>query len=175
MKKGISTGKGDKGFTFVPSVGRVEKSNELLDAVGVLDELSSFISLAKVGLDEKKYIDLLNSIQEDLIKLGGEIALGKKAEKRILDKDVIKIEKNIEELELKVRLDGEFKVLGNNEISAYVNIARTLCRRFERKAVFIYEKGYLKNELALKYINRLSDLLFLITVYYDQKGYSDEH
>jgi ATP:cob(I)alamin adenosyltransferase len=162
----ITTKKGDKGFTYLYWGGKVSKDNIRVEAYGTLDELCSFLGLAKSLIGEKRNKKLIESIQKDLFVIGAELAtkaqfLGK-LEKRISSADVKKLDKILSFLEKTRTFTECCFYLPGNVISSSLDIARTVCRRAERRIVAMKEKGLLLNNSAVIYLNRLSDLLYLL-------------
>lgn len=164
---GITTKTGDKGITSLYLGGRVRKDDIRVDTCGTLDELCSFLGLLKSLTKYKKTKALLEAIQKDLFVAGAEVATTTKhvnsLKKRINKSCVKELEKNIEELERKKVFEGRcFRLPGENLMSGIFDVTRTLARNAERKAVALKAKGMLKNTDLLIYLNRLSDLLYLL-------------
>jgi len=149
----ISTKRGDNGTTSLLYGSRVKKDSLRIEACGALDELNSFLGLCKNRLKNKKWVNLITRIQKDLFLAGSEtVCRGNDAfrlRKKIGCGEVRQLERSIEELERRHKC-GAFVLPGANDISAHLDIARTVARRAERRVV------------ALVYLNRLSDLLFLL-------------
>lgn len=169
----ITTRKGDKGFTYLYWGGKVSKDNIRVEACGTLDELCSFLGLAKSLISEKRNKKLIESIQKDLFVIGAEIAtkapfLGK-LEKRICNADVQRLDKVLSSLEKTRTFDECCFYLPGNVISSSLDIARTVCRRAERRIVTMKQKGLLLNKSVAIYLNRLSDLLYLLVRSYEKK------
>ena len=151
-------GMNDDGFTFLPGEVRVSKSDARLDALGALDELDAALGLLKVAQADPPDAVRIESIQRDLLKIGGELATGKPA----LDAAAV------------AALDGEsarlgaalpplrdFVLAGANEASARAHAARAVCCRAERELVRVRAAHpELVFPPALAYLNRLSGLLF---------------
>jgi cob(I)alamin adenosyltransferase len=162
----IVTRTGDRGKTSLLWGARVNKDDICVEAYGILDEVCSFLGLSKSLIKDKAIKETLGSIQRDLSIIGAEIAaepeyIGK-LERRIGNKDVNRLEKIIKELESRNKFEERcFYLPGETSASAALDIARTVTRRAERKAVSLERKGLLKNAEILVYLNRLSDLLYL--------------
>ncbi len=161
----ICTKTGDGGTTSILYGRRVRKDNLRIEACGALDELNSFLGLCKNLLKDKTSKRLINKVQRDLFVIGSEVACRKaslyKLKKKIKGQDVRHLELFIEKLEKKHKVK-KFVPPGENTLSALVDIARTVARRAERRAVTLKNEGRLKNKYVLIYLNRLSDLLFLL-------------
>ncbi|MBI2093058.1 MAG: cob(I)yrinic acid a,c-diamide adenosyltransferase [Deltaproteobacteria bacterium] len=154
----IVTKKGDFGTTGLASGKRVSKADARIEAVGTLDELVSFLGLARASCADKPVAGHLKNIQQSLFALGTEIADGGLL---IKEEHLQAIEALINEYQPKLKEQKGFIIPGENQQSAFIDAARTVCRRLERRVVELKEAGTLKNETAFKFINRLSDLLYI--------------
>jgi len=163
----ITTKTGDKGMTSLFWGERLSKDHIRIDTCGTLDELCSFIGLAKSIIRNRATKEILETIQKDLFVIGAEIATQAKfinrLENRIDNSYVKRLEDNISDLERKLKLkECCFLLPGENFISAVFDVARTVARRAERMVVSLKNKNRLKNQYILVYLNRLSDLLYLL-------------
>ncbi len=159
IKMLISTGKGDKGFTKIGCNISVRKDDPRVEAYGSIDELSSIIGYIASVCKEKGLINELKDIQKDLYLLCSDIT---NPEKEILTKSAIeKLEKKEMELEKMLPPITKFILPGGTEIAALLHIARAVCRRCERNVVKAMDKHKI-NKNVLIYLNRLSDLLYLM-------------
>lgn len=161
----ITTKTGDKGTTGIFTGERIAKFSPIIEANGTIDELSSFLGEAKHYLDEKLK-EILEKIQVELYSLMAEIA-SKGEYKKVGEEEIRRLEELIEKFESEVKLEG-FVVPGSTIASAKLDICRTIARRAERrvsKVVLEYGIG----EDVLKYLNRLSDLLFIMARYVELK------
>ncbi len=166
-KKSVITKKGDKGMTSLAWGKRVSKDDERIDAYGALDELCSHLALVKCAVRRKKDKEIIAAIQRDLFAIGSEIATEKinlhKLKKRIGRKDVGRLENAADALERERTFEVHcFYLPGENALSARTDLARTVARRSERQVVALQRKGRIRNAHILEYLNRLSDLLFLM-------------
>lgn len=160
----ISTGGGDKGKTSLWSGERVYKDSLRVEAYGTIDELSSFLGEAKHYVKSFEVKKIINEIQNDLFKVAGILASkNKEFIQPIETLDVDKITNYINLFENKIGLKG-FVIPGNTIESAKLDICRTISRRAERRIITLSKEEKLPVEL-LKYINRLSDLLFIMARY----------
>ncbi|KPU62706.1 cobalamin adenosyltransferase [Thermococcus sp. EP1] len=161
----ITTKTGDDGITGIFTGERVAKFSPIIEANGSIDELSSFLGEAKHYVDEdlKK---LLEELQIELYSLMADI--GSKGEyKKIGEKDIARLEELIKKFESEVELKG-FVIPGSTIGSAKLDICRTISRRAERKvAKLVSEYGI--GHAVMKYLNRLSDLLFIMARYVEWK------
>lgn len=161
----ITTKTGDKGTTGIFTGERIAKFSPIIEANGTIDELSSFLGEAKHYLDEELK-EILEKIQVELYSLMAEIA-SKGEYKKVGEEEIRRLEELIEKFESEVKLEG-FVVPGSTIASAKLDICRTIARRAERrvsKVVLEYGIG----EDVLKYLNRLSDLLFIMARYVELK------
>ncbi len=170
----IYTKTGDKGETSLYGGTRVSKAAARVESYGTLDELNAFIGLAKAEISDEKVLNQLQKIQFDLFTVGSEAATP--TDKLILANgknrlDLMISEKEITELELWMDdLDAELEPLrffilpSGGKAAATVHICRTVCRRAERTMVFLDETEEVRPEL-IKYLNRLSDYLFILARY----------
>lgn len=170
----VTTKTGDKGITSLYWGGRTPKDDLRVQAYGGLDELCSFLGLSRSLIKNRKNKQLLESIQRELFILGAEIATKNKflpkLGKRINKTHIIKLEKEIEAIERKnVFEECCFYLPGENLISAALDVSRTVARRVERQVVSLNRKKLLKNPSLLIYLNRLSDLLYLLARVHEKK------
>jgi len=168
----ITTKKGDKGMTSLLGGLRVRKDHIIVRTCAELDELCSFLGLTRSLMREKAIKGLLESIQKDLSVICSEIATQAKFLNRLKKRiDIIyirKLEDKIRALEGRVKLKGCFSLLGNNPISSLLDVSRAITRRVEINTVTLKNKNLLKNHHILIYLNRLSDLLYLLSRAYEK-------
>ena len=170
----IYTKTGDKGETSLDGGTRVSKAAARVESYGTLDELNAFIGLAKAEISDEKVLSQLQKIQFDLFTVGSEAATP--TDKMLLANgknrlDLMISEKEITELELWMDdFDAELEPLrffilpSGGKAAATVHVCRTVCRRAERAMVFLNETEEVRPEL-IKYLNRLSDYLFILARY----------
>ena len=159
----IYTKGGDKGYTSIVGGKRIKKSSYLIEAVGNIDELNAFLGLV-VNYLKPNHNDIIFNIQNDLFDVGADIAtpLSKKKNNiRLRKKQTIYLEKEIDKINSKLKPLNSFILPGGNEISGWLHLARTISRRCEISIVKLSEKNKINLEI-LKYINRLSDFLFVL-------------
>jgi cob(I)alamin adenosyltransferase len=159
----LYTGKGDSGTTkvFGCDQKRISKASELPEALGALDELNAFLGFVKMRAAKAKRIALvLHEIQEKLFIVQAEVAgAPKKVGKEVLPM----MEKLINDIEKEIPPLKGFSIAGGTELSALLDVARTLSRRAERRIVAVQEKKLRKlSAETLAYMNRLSSLLFAL-------------
>ncbi len=159
----LYTGKGDKGTTtaFDCDQQRISKSSELPEALGALDELNAFLGFAKMrATAESRIKNALRDAQETLFIIQAEVA---GADKRVGESAVKNIENIVNDIEKEIPKLKGFSVAGGTELSALLDVARTLARRAERRIIAVKEMHL--RELTpetLAYMNRLSSLLFAL-------------
>jgi cob(I)alamin adenosyltransferase len=159
----IYTKTGDDGTTGLIGNKRVKKSNPRIATYGMVDELNAALGIilsSKLGKDIR---DLLTKIQNDLFVVGADLAnpnLDNKSN-RITSEMVLYLEKEIDRLEEKLSPITFFILPGGNLIASQVHLARAICRRAEINVVNLSEIDKVNNE-CLVYMNRLSDLLFVV-------------
>jgi len=162
----IYTRTGDKGETGLFGAGRVSKASSRIDAYGDIDETNSHIGLVRSFAKDKKITKILQSIQEDLFVLGSDLATplespARKNIRTITGQDVKRLENIIDEIEEKNKPLRNFVIPAGSNTASLLHVARTICRRAERKVVALKEKERI-NEQCLIYLNRLADLLFVL-------------
>ena len=159
----IYTKKGDKGKTSLFGGDRVAKSSLRIEAYGTVDELNSVVGLAASYSLSDKGQELLNKVQENLFVLGADLATPPSYKARInrIDEQAITfLEDIIDEMEEALDPLKNFILPGGSQQGATLHLARTVCRRAERAAVACSEQEEI-SELTIKYLNRLSDFLFV--------------
>jgi len=174
----IYTGGGDKGQTSLVSGERVFKSNISVQAYGAVDELSSILGTVTAYLDEsqEKVKDEICQIQTDLFKIGSLLATSPKAiiskPQKSIDEGRIKfLEDSIDKMSGVITPLKSFILPGGHVAAAWTHIARTVCRRVERRISAVLEESINKENisdylsLTMVYINRLSDYFFTLARY----------
>ena len=155
----IYTRTGDAGTTGLGDGERASKTSERVDAMGDVDELNSLIGvLLSDGLGPELH-DTLLAVQHDLFDLGGEISIPGSA--LLPSTAVARLEDAIDHCNEKLPPLKEFILPGGSPTAAHCHLARTVCRRAER-AVVALANAETVNDALLEYINRLSDLLFVV-------------
>lgn len=163
----IYTKTGDMGETSLFDGTRVAKTDARVDAYGDVDELNAWLGLVRAREPGADLDAMLGRIQRDLFALGALLAdprhkIAKRVEKASLEQDdVTRLEGWIDELEATLPPLRRFILAGGSPMGALLHIARAVCRRAERRVVAI-EHGADADAVVLTYINRLSDLLFVM-------------
>jgi cob(I)alamin adenosyltransferase len=157
----IYTRTGDKGETSLFGGKRVPKNSLRVDTYGIVDELNSAVGvvLAHVSPEEKKLRDLLVSIQHDLLLIGSSLANPVQKPLPYLQKREKVFERHIDQMTEKLPELRNFILPGGGKAGAFLHLARTICRRAERRVVQLSREEPIE-EGILRYFNRLSDLLF---------------
>lgn len=161
----IYTKTGDSGKTSLLGGRRVSKSDLRIDAYGTVDELNSYIGLLKDQEINQKREGLLKEIQDRLFTIGATLATepGKENVKRpdLHEADLALLEKEIDMMEAKLPPLKHFILPGGHQVVSFCHIARTVCRRTERCVIDLMEVEHV-DEILVKYLNRLSDYLFVL-------------
>lgn len=167
----IYTRTGDDGTTGLGDGSRVPKDSLRVDAYGTVDELNSALG---VVLSKKLPDDLrtaLTPIQHELFDLGGELCIP--GHRAIDEHHVTRLEVILDTFNDKLAPLKEFVLPGGNEAAALMHIARTVCRRAERRTISLAREETV-NPFATKYLNRLSDLLFVAARYINLQAQTPE-
>ena len=173
----LFTGKGDQGTTtaFGCDQQRISKSSELPEALGALDELNAYLGFVKVkAAGNERIAGTLRDIQETLFIVQAQTA---GAEKRVGEGAVKEIEDLTNAIEKEIPPLKGFSIAGGTELSALLDVARTLARRAERRLIAVAEAGLRDLPAETKaYMNRLSSLLFaLARLANHQAGVAEEN
>jgi cob(I)alamin adenosyltransferase len=161
----IYTKTGDKGTTSLCDGEKVSKSSLRVNAYGDIDELSSSIGFTISVVRNNKIKKILQDIQKDLFVLGSHISTCSAKMQDVLpqfkESKITHLDKIIDEYSEKLPKLTRFILPGGTKAASVLHLSRTVCRRTERTCVKLSEKEYLF-ELSVKYLNRLSDLLFVL-------------
>jgi cob(I)alamin adenosyltransferase len=160
----ISTQRGDDGQTSLPNRDRVSKDNPRVEAYGTIDELISSLGLARSICQNAEIRDLTKSIQRELFRIGSAIAGPQppgQPKTDITDEMVDRLTQQVRRIEKIEGILGDWSLPGEDPVSAAYDVARTVCRRAERLAVRVRNDGIEIEPNVFRYLNRLSDLLWL--------------
>jgi cob(I)alamin adenosyltransferase len=162
----VTTRTGDGGETSLFGKERVRKTDPRIEALGDLDETQSVIGLARSLAPRSSLGRELLELQRGLYLVMAEVAtpredLGRLKE-RLDGAAVARIDEVLETLKKKTPIEGRFVIPGENRISASLDHARTVARRAERHVVECIDEGYVSDAALLPWLNRLSDLLFVL-------------
>ncbi len=164
----IYTGRGDQGKTSLFSGERVDKDSPRVAAYGTLDELNSVLGIALSFSRNQKVREVLLSLQHKLFQVGADLATTS-AQKRPIDRikesDWRFLETLIDELQEDIPSLKNFILPGGSSGAAFAHLARVVCRRAERQWVALMKVDQDVNLELLIYLNRLSDLLFVVARY----------
>ncbi len=164
----VYTRTGDKGDTSLLYGGRVPKDHARTQAYGTTDEVVSALGLARAEL-EGEFHDAVLAVQRELFVVGAQLATDPERWDRLEtgvshvdDGMVSDLERRIDGVVEQHPLPREFVVPGGNRAAAALDLARTICRRGERTVVRMVREGLLPDEVVLRYLNRLSDYLYVL-------------
>lgn len=182
----VTTKKGDKGESFLISGKKISKSNIVFEVLGTLDELNSHLGLVVVKMKSQKGVKQRSTkelsdnavfvleIQDTLFYLGAQLAESSK--ESLKESQLTKLENEADRLqtEMAEHWITKFVLPGGTELGAHIDIARTVSRRLERLIVGLSEqkkssKEKKISELVFKYINRLSDYLFILRCFVNDR------
>ena len=177
----IYTKTGDAGTTGLGTGKRVRKDDQRIAAYGTVDETNATIGMVRIHLAGHQGLDAkLGRIQNDLFDLGADLCVPDTGEKpafeplRVTADQVQRLEDEIDEMNAELKPLKSFVLPGGSPASAALHVARTVCRRAEREMVALAAiEGEPVSEAALKYVNRLSDFLFVAGRYVNDRGKSD--
>jgi cob(I)alamin adenosyltransferase len=159
----IYTGGGDRGETSLGDGTRVPKLDCRIAAFGAVDELNSHIGLALAADLPAELPEVLTRVQNELFDLGADLSVpfGVTDRLRINDAQISALEHDCDRFNAELPDLTSFVLPGGSEVAARLHVARAVCRRAEREALEAAEQMDI-NQLALVYLNRLSDLLFIL-------------
>lgn len=164
----IYTRTGDKGETGLFGGKRVQKDALRIEAYGAVDELNSIIGVVRALRPKKKIDVVLKTIQQDLFVLGADLAAPNNSKSssipRITQSASSSLEKVIDVFEVSLSPLKAFILPGGNVLASHLHLARTVCRRAERSVVRLSRSEGVGNDVIV-YLNRLSDLLFVLARY----------
>ena len=177
----IYTRGGDKGATSLSDGTRLPKYADRITAYGSVDELNSIIGVARLHTDGSGD-KMLETIQQDLFDLGADLATPAKDIEdnfkpcemvlRVSQKQIDRLEAEIDQMNENLSPLNSFILPGGSASSSHLHLARTVARRAEREAVKASEADTI-NPLAITYLNRISDHLFVLARHYNDDGKSD--
>jgi cob(I)alamin adenosyltransferase len=177
----IYTKTGDKGTTALGTGKRVAKHDQRVEAFGTVDEANAAIGLVRLHTADQPDADaMLARIQNDLFDLGADLCApqddtrgdGAKERLRIADTQVERLEQEIDRMNAELAPLNSFVLPGGSLASAHLHLARTIARRAERHMTRLAESSSV-GETAIRYINRLSDHLFVMARWLNDKGKAD--
>lgn len=172
----IYTKKGDDGTTSLWYGGRVPKHHRRTSAYGTLDEACSALGVARAlcGPAQAELAADILRLQDDIFIAGAELATAPQAADRLEDGIsrttegmVTELEEGIDRYMAQVNLPPKFVIPGGNQLSAQLDVARTMIRRAERQISLLGEEGELASETVIHFVNRASDYAFALARYAD--------
>ncbi|HEY6503875.1 MAG TPA: cob(I)yrinic acid a,c-diamide adenosyltransferase [Chitinophagaceae bacterium] len=166
----IYTKTGDKGTTSLIGGTKVPKSHLRIEAYGTVDELNSYTGLCRDLLADAQSRATLQEIQDRLFTIGSSLACDPVKEPRmripdLQEEDVILLEKEIDKMNEVLAPMKSFILPGGHITVSHIHIARCICRRAERCCVRLEQESLELEPLIIKYLNRLSDYLFVLARY----------
>ena len=179
----IYTRTGDDGTTALGTGERRKKHDLRIAAYGTIDELNACLGIARLHTTGEADVDaMLARIQNDLFDLGADLCTPEQSKGKgpggarlaVTDAQVTRLEQEIDTLNADLSPLRSFVLPGGTPAAAYLHLARTVCRRGERLMVELADKsGEEVSAAALKYVNRLSDFLFVASRFVNRKGADD--
>ena len=165
----IYTKTGDKGSTSLIGGTKVSKAHLRIEAYGTVDELNSYIGLCKDLLKDDNSVKILQEVQDRLFTIGSELACNPQKETKMAipdlhESDCELLEKEIDKMDTVLPPMKSFILPGGDVAISQLHVARCVCRRAERCCVRLSEESEV-DEVIIKYLNRLSDYLFVLTRY----------
>lgn len=162
----VYTRKGDDGSTGLIGGTRVSKDDIRIEAYGTVDELNSWLGLIRDQEAASEYKTELVEIQEHLFSIGSHLASdpnkGRMALPEVPESAVSRLEQGIDEMEATLEPMTNFVLPGGHEAVSKIHIARCVCRRAERRVITLSKNAQI-DPLLIRYLNRLSDYLFVLS------------
>jgi cob(I)alamin adenosyltransferase len=174
----IYTKTGDKGSTSLVGGKRVKKNDLRLQAYGTVDELNSFLGLLRAKSQDDEDKRLILDVQNLLFSIGAHLATDKDMSEeskcpKIEESDIQNIEKTIDFISNSLPKLNNFIVYGEDELSAICHVCRAIARRAERDIISVCQE-YTVDDNVMVFMNRLSDLLFVLARRYTKKSSQDD-
>lgn len=168
--------RGDRGETSLLYGGRVPKSHARTEAYGTIDEAVSALGLARALSTNERVRSLVLHYQKELFVVGAEMATDVEHHGKLVHnfevigaEHVDRIESLITEFEAEISMPAAFIIPGGTPAGAALDLARTVIRRCERRAVALRNEALVQNDAVLSYLNRLADLVFTLARYEEQQ------
>lgn len=170
MSTKIYTKTGDLGKTSLIGGTKVPKSHIRIETYGTVDELNSFIGLVNDQVNHFHTNTLLKEIQDRLFTVGSSLACDPEKEPKmklpdLKEEDVLLLEREMDKMNEELKPMKSFILPGGHVAVSTAHVARCVCRRAERHCVQMSEEGLFIDPLVIKYLNRLSDYLFVVARY----------
>ncbi|MGO1712020.1 MAG: cob(I)yrinic acid a,c-diamide adenosyltransferase [Senegalia sp. (in: firmicutes)] len=169
----VYTKTGDKGKTSLYDSKRVFKDSIRVESYGTIDELNSYLGLTKNFIEDEDIYNLIHEIQRKLFDVAAELATEDKSKLKfeMTEDEVVFLENKIDEYLDQVETPDHFIIPGAGKAAGFLHISRTICRRAERRIITLAREADVNKHL-LKYVNRLSDLLYSLSRYIED-GYEE--
>jgi cob(I)alamin adenosyltransferase len=168
----IYTRGGDDGTTGLLYGGRVDKSDLRTESYGAVDEAVAALGMARAVIADRVLADLVLRLQRELFVVGSELATAPRnvhklqpGLTKVTAEMVDGLETLIDEYTARIRMPEEFIVPGEDQGSAFLDFARAVVRRAERRTVALERNGGLADRESVRYLNRLADLVFVLARY----------
>ena len=163
----VYTKTGDKGKTGLIGGTRVDKNDIRLEAYGTVDELNSYVGLLRSYISEQRITDVIIDIQNQLFKIGSYLAVDisvseMRSEFKLEEVRIKMLEEEMDKMESSLPPLTGFVLPGGHQATGVCHIARAVCRRAERRVIDIREV-YDVDDWVVRYLNRLSDFLFVLS------------
>ena len=172
----VSTRTGDGGYTGLLGSARVPKWDPRPETFGTIDEATSALGLARATATEPDVREAIHDVQKDLYLLMAELATPPEHYQqlgyRVTEEHVAKVERQLEGFKARVEIGNVFIIPGGSVAGAALDLARTIVRRGERAAAKLFHDGAIANPEVLRYLNRASDLLFVLARF-EEHGQSE--
>ena len=165
-KQSIATKTGDRGQTRLLFGQVASKADLRVEAYGTIDELNSFLGVARAVCDDAAICEHLERFQRETFVVGAELATPTERlsslKQRVDDAMIAALDETVTTIELIPGLLDDWALPGATAAGAAIDVARTVARRAERTAVRLYDAGEIPDTTVLRYLNRLSDVLWLL-------------
>jgi cob(I)alamin adenosyltransferase len=173
----VTTGTGDTGYTGLLGDARVPKYDPRPDTFGTVDEATSALGLARAATHDEKARTVILAMQRELYVLMAELATPPEhldaVGMRITPDHVARLEAVENELKAEVEIPNKFIIPGDSPDGAALDLARTIIRRAERMTAKLLHDGVIANGETVRYLNRLSDVVFILARYLEAKQGGD--
>ena len=161
----IYTKTGDKGTTGLFGGARLSKDDIRIEAYGTVDEVNALIGMLADDMDQKKIDHVMVEVQNRLFTIGSNLATDPSKEMEtpvLVQEDITLLEKSIDDMETHLSPLKHFVLPGGHPTVSLAHLARTVCRRAERRVITLHKKQMVQ-EIIIVYLNRLSDYLFVVS------------
>jgi cob(I)alamin adenosyltransferase len=170
----VTTGTGDTGYTSLLGDQRVPKYHPLPEAFGAVDEATSALGMARAATDDATVLETILRMQQDLYVLMAELATPPENQAavgmRVTPEQVAWLDGLEANLKQEVEIPNKFVIPGDSVVGAALDLARTIIRRAERQVARLTHEKVVENPDVLRYLNRLSDAVFILARYVEAKA-----